>query len=597
MKHIDKLGRKLAIYARLSTDSEGESKSIEEQVHYCRLAASRLGFRDDQIEVFEEPEGLKGEWHWLRRRKGERIRPVLAQLVQAIENDEFTILMIWDSDRLYRSTGVSNDLFEVLLEHQARLFILGNELDISTAAGRLQANVGAAINQHYKDQTSERVQRTQAYRLENDEFSHNPNCYGLKSVGKQRVEPQWDRVAVVNRIFTMFVTGENGEGPLTINGIAMKLQDEGVSLAAERKGPKPKNISRVKFDSVKRILTNPVYAGRWRHKGQEKPYEKLLFAHPETGVVGPLVPPALFEAAQDKLARSQPRGVKSHSSMHMLSGLVACAYCGINMVTGKRDAKATGAHAVRFLCRYGPKTVPDCIRGSCCEVSEGILNDWVLHSLAPILAAQLEERRASADHASLQQQLADLQHQLSKALEVETVTLTRALASGVWDDVQGRAVAKRLQAERERLERLVLAVERELNRLSANLPELDWSTVRDQPVAAIKDALTACLQFIAVGTAGICVLTRWGTYIAAKFFEVDPPRGSGMPRRRIAEPTPDAAGECLEWFANPEKFVRGRRQCLKEKADLMTDAEILPGLFPANSIQFGPDQSQSDLPE
>ena len=49
-------------------------------------------------------------------------------------------------------------------------------------------------------------------------------------------------------------------------------------------------------------------------------------------------------------------------------------------------------------------------------------------------------------------------------------------------------------------------------------------------------------------------------------------------RTTIHPPTPDAALRCLGWLPSPVDFIRGRRASIGRSADVLTDAEILPGI-------------------
>jgi hypothetical protein len=91
--------------------------------------------------------------------------------------------------------------------------------------------------------------------------------------------------------------------------------------------------------------------------------------------------------------------------------------------------------------------------------------------------------------------------------------------------------------------------------------------------------LRRAIQWIAIGKDGVTALTSFGTYIGTTFIDI--PKGtyftSGT-RTGIAVPTPGNMLRCLSYLPSPEGFVKGRRVSMGLRANILTDAEILPGI-------------------
>ncbi|BCW98712.1 MAG: hypothetical protein KatS3mg024_1539 [Armatimonadota bacterium] len=135
-----------------------------------------------------------------------------------------------------------------------------------------------------------------------------------------------EEIELVNRIFRMFATGENGAGPMGINAIANRLTDEGISLAVGAKGHKPKHPEKIHTSQIMTILRNCEYIGKFRYKKHEYDCPALRFpARDGSGKLETAVPVTLYEVAQEKLRLNNRPGSKSACSEHLLAGTVVCA--------------------------------------------------------------------------------------------------------------------------------------------------------------------------------------------------------------------------------------------------------------------------------
>ena len=161
---------KAAIYARVSTlDQEPEN-----QLQELRRYVEARGWASSEY-VDKGVSGIKDR------------RPALDQLVAHARRRRFDVLVCWRLDRLGRNLRHLVTLLDDLQSLGIGFVTLGEGIDTTTPAGRLQLHVLSAISQFERDRIAERVKaglqraRTQGQRL-----------------GRPRVVVPFDRVQAVS---------------------------------------------------------------------------------------------------------------------------------------------------------------------------------------------------------------------------------------------------------------------------------------------------------------------------------------------------------------------------------------------------------------
>jgi DNA invertase Pin-like site-specific DNA recombinase len=142
-KRVSKMTKKIAIYARVSTDKQ----TCENQLLELRIIAKRMGY-----EVVSEfiDNGISGS-------KGREGRPALDLMMKSATQRKFDMVMCWSIDRLGRSL---QNLVEILNELQSMridLFFLQQGMDTSTPSGRMIFSVFGAIGEFERNLIRERV--------------------------------------------------------------------------------------------------------------------------------------------------------------------------------------------------------------------------------------------------------------------------------------------------------------------------------------------------------------------------------------------------------------------------------------------------------
>jgi hypothetical protein len=229
---------------------------------------------------------------------------------------------------------------------------------------------------------------------------------------------------------------------------------------------------------VLRILTNPVYAGRFVYgagDGRQRAAAASASSPdaPASVAVPPLVSPALWDDVQKALLRRQStrRGREPSDDVWLLRGLLQCGHCGGHLSTTWNQSKSTGRYrqyrclrSVRFLAVR--LSAPVCeMRDVRADQLDAAVWDMVRDALMDPqrLQAGLDEARAQHEQAmatrgdqlqnvdrQIQRQAAAIERILDELLETPKGTTSyRGLV-----ERQRRAedAMRRLEAERANLE-------------------------------------------------------------------------------------------------------------------------------------------------
>jgi len=89
-------------------------------------------------------------------------RPGMQKLMNDLHNGKIETIVCWRLDRLGRTAAGLTKLFEDLRRHKCNLISLKDNLDLSTPAGRLNANIIASVAAYETEVRAERVKAGQA---------------------------------------------------------------------------------------------------------------------------------------------------------------------------------------------------------------------------------------------------------------------------------------------------------------------------------------------------------------------------------------------------------------------------------------------------
>src|SRR4030095_16848393 len=126
---------------------------------YARVSSNGQDTKSQEPDLKRWADAQDAPMRWYRdKATGKNMeRPGWAKLEAAIRQGKVSAVVVWRIDRLGRTARGLTALFDDPREGKFNLVSIGDGLDLSTAAGRLMANVLASVAQYETEVRGERV--------------------------------------------------------------------------------------------------------------------------------------------------------------------------------------------------------------------------------------------------------------------------------------------------------------------------------------------------------------------------------------------------------------------------------------------------------
>jgi DNA invertase Pin-like site-specific DNA recombinase len=299
------------IYARISSDREGEGLGVARQLEDCQRLAEARGWTVVERYVDQDVSAYTG-----------RLRPEYGRLRTDIEGRAIDALAIYRADRLHRQPRELEafiDLCEAV--GLTNVASVSGDLDLTTHEGQLVARITGAVAKNESDVKSQRIRRQKEQAAEQGRVAGGgTRAYGWEA-DKRTV--RLDEAEIVRECARRFLAGES------TRSICADLNKRGVLTATGKKWAP---------QTMRRMLANPRMSGQCVYKGE---------------IVSDAVWPALIsredgEQIRAKLADPNRRTNKS-ARRYLLVRLLKCSHCGEYLVSRPR-----GDGTRRYGCAKGP---------------------------------------------------------------------------------------------------------------------------------------------------------------------------------------------------------------------------------------------------
>lgn len=373
---------KVAAYIRVSTEEQvKEGYSISAQKHRLEAYALSQGW---EVVQFYVDEGISAK---------DLNRPELQRMIKNLEQGVFDCVLVYRLDRLTRSVLDLYQLLNIFERYNVKFKSSTEVYDTTTAMGRMFITIVAALAQWERENLGERVRMGMQEKAREGKWVASIAPFGYDRKEDDLIINE-SEAAIVRKIYDMYLTGKYG-----VSKLALLLNDQGL---------KTKSGSTWNHNSVKYVLTNPIYIGtmRYNYRVNKEQYFEIDGAVPE------IINNADFERVQAILHSRTTAHPRTATSKFIFSGVLRCSRCGAAM-SGKYSQSKRGEkvyHSYNYIChnkRFGACNQPLINQNFLEERFVKLIKNWDGSKPADEVAKQQEEK----NDTELKE------HQLNKEIE------------------------------------------------------------------------------------------------------------------------------------------------------------------------------------
>lgn len=301
-----------AIYARISSDPRQDGLGVARQVRECRRLAAAVGASVVRVYVDDDCSAFSS-----------RSRPGYELLLSDLASGEFSLIIAWHPDRLYRRQRDLMPFIDAVQAANAHVAtVCAGVVDLSTAAGRMTARIVGAVAEHESDHLSQRI-IAKLDELATHGAWGGGIAYGYRSVGKGALEVDPLQAEIIRECSRRVLSGES------LRSICRDLDRRGVPTA--RGG-----LWRHK--TVRQILTGTTVRGMLTWHGQER-----------SAAWDPILAPETADLLRSRLGGRSARCGRPRNSVALLTGgILRCGHCQQQLYLGWNNGLPA------YLCEKPP---------------------------------------------------------------------------------------------------------------------------------------------------------------------------------------------------------------------------------------------------
>ncbi|KLO30564.1 hypothetical protein ABW16_06580 [Mycolicibacter heraklionensis] len=278
-----------AIYTRISRDLTGEQVGADRQLKECRELADSGGhelvatYRDNDVSAYSG-----------------RARPDFEKLLDAMAAGDFSVLIVWHIDRLYRSMKDLERIIDVAEGGGIQIqTVSSGDLDLSTSAGRMIGRIlGSVARQESEHHAERRKLANKEHALAGRWCSTGSRPFGYDKTGVP-LEPE---ATMLRHAATDVLAGKS------LHAVAREWNASGVTTV---RGAQWTNLH------VRRVLTNARLAALRVHRGE-------IIGQ---GAWEPIIDEGIWRGLWAFLRDPERRNAVAFERRHMLSGIARCGLC------------------------------------------------------------------------------------------------------------------------------------------------------------------------------------------------------------------------------------------------------------------------------
>jgi site-specific DNA recombinase len=426
------MSMKIALYARVSTNRQTQSQSIEQQIERLQEAVAQHADWELAPEHTYRDDGYSG---------AKLNRPGLDRMRDAASMAAFELILVTAPDRLARKYVHQVLLIEELKKLGCDIQFVERPMQEDDPHDQLLLQIRGAVAEYERNLIADRMRRGRQAKLRAGRllpWTRAPYGYILdpekpRDPSRVRIDPV--KANIVRQIFTWYTDPET---TTSLHWVVKQLNEQQI--------PTPHGVKRWNPSTVRGILHSPNYTGI-AYSGRTRPIparqrksallpvgrgESIRPTSPEEWIavsVPAIIDQEMFDAAQFRLEKNQNmarRNNKSHN--YLLRGLVSCGQCRLSS-TGRyqggyryytcrgRSDVHRAAKGERCTARYAPaQALDELVWQDLCQIVAK--PDLITHELERAQAGEWLPQALQAKRNTVRQALASLERQQDRLLEV-----------------------------------------------------------------------------------------------------------------------------------------------------------------------------------
>ena len=358
------------IYARISSDRDGDQLGVSRQVEDCERLVGRQGWEVVERYVDDDVSAYSG-----------RVRPAYRRMLDDLRGGYLDAVVVWHLDRLHRQPSELEEFFDLCKSAGvSRLASVSGDVDLSTHDGQFLARILGAVAKKESDDKSRRIRRKHEELAKAGKASGGgTRPYGYEA---DKCTVRESEAIVIRECARRLLAGE------ALRSICIDLDERGVATATGREW---------KPQTLRRMLLSARISGQREHNGE---------------IVAVAEWPAIISPAETTRIRGllldPDRRTNRVARRYLLVRLLRCGLCGETLVSRPKQG---GARA--YQCVKGPG-FSGCGRiAVLADPLEAFIVEAVLYRLdSPELAAAIRGESGDPDserwQAEIDQSRADL---------------------------------------------------------------------------------------------------------------------------------------------------------------------------------------------
>lgn len=324
---------RVAIYVRVSTEEQAEEGySIKAQIDRLNAYATSQDWKvvKTYIDDGESAKDMK--------------RTHLSIMLDDLKEDIFDCVLVYRLDRLTRSVLDLYTMLNLFEKYNVKFKSATEVYDTTTAMGRLFITLVAALAQWERENLGERVRMGMTQKAKEGKWTVSvpPFGYDKDANDGDYLVINEKEATIVKEIFEYYTSGKYGVGK-----IAKMLNLRGI---------KTKSLHNWNTNTVRYVLTNPIYVGtmRYNYRVNTEQYFEIKNTCPV------IIKQELFDEANSMLSSRSKKHPRKATSPYIFTSVLKCARCGGSMA-GKQASGRNRSVSYNYYCvnhRYGTCDLP-----------------------------------------------------------------------------------------------------------------------------------------------------------------------------------------------------------------------------------------------